>query len=222
MNIWNGIDENVDKKKIFMLSIAYLCSDKDLMIQYRFSRWKWDKSTYYNAIKERLKFLKIQNPEDLKSRANWFLNTGFRKDFNQMIYFLKGLLPKDRKDYIDSLSKNDERYKKLFIADYYMNRLPLSTVTAYDYAWYCCLYFAGNEFGYIKDCDLWEIVRKAVVHIQRSYSDWEEYVTAYLAGAQFHTLDTEFNFIKNNSKFFERYFLDPKSPVNKIEWNIEL
>lgn len=58
--------------------------------------------------------------------------------------------------------------------------------------------------------------------IQKSYSGWEDYVTAYAAGAQFHVLDTEFNFIKRNSKFFEKYFLFYDSPVNRIEWDIEL
>lgn len=222
MNIRREINESVDKQKLFMLSMAYLCSDKDLLWQNKIYGWKCNINTNDNVVKDRLKFLEIQNSEDLKQKIDWFLNTGFRKDFNEKMYFLKGFSSKARKDHINSLSEDDEQYKKLFIVEYYMNKLPLSTITAYDYSWCCYLYFAGNALGYISDNETWRLVKEVSQNIQKAYSGWEYYVTSYAAGAQFHALDTEFNFIKKNSKFFERYFLSPKSPANRIEWEIEL
>lgn len=222
MNVRDEIDETMDQQKFFMLSMAYLCSDEDLIMQYRFFGWKCNINKSDNGVKNRLDLLGISDAGSLKNKINWFLLAGFRKEFNQKACFLRSLSKEEKKECIQSLPKNGKQYKKLFIANYYIDKLSQEGIAAYDYSWCCYLYFAGNALGYISDYELWGLVREAVQSIQKAYSGWEDYVTAYAAGAQFHALDTEFNFIKKNSKFFERYFLSQESPANSIEWGIEL
>lgn len=215
--------KKLDDQKLFMMSLFILPADGDLIRQYKLYRW----STLFiskndNRVKNRLLIWKIKNAGDLQNTIDWFIDTGVRKDFSRTKEFLKAFSLERRKTYINSLSKNDMNSSRYKIADYYIDRLPASTVLAYDYSWCCYLYYVGMAYKYIKEDYGWYAIRKISKIIQSSYTGWEDYITGYIAGEQFLNFDASFSFLKRNSIFFDRMFLDSKSPANTIDWNIKL
>ena len=164
----------------------------------------------------------ITNAQTLKHNLGWLLEGGSRQEFNEICYLLSALSESDRVAYIDSFPKEHDQHAKLFIANYYMRRLPVDGIAAFDYAWYIYLCQVGRTLRYLSEKEARQRMIQVAQRIQQSYSGWNEYIAAYVAGSQFIAKDTSFSFVKMNHSYITKLFTAENSPFRKVDWDIDL
>lgn len=231
---------NLNSSQLFILSLSSICLDDNLYYH----------STLYGCRKTPLEKRKlseklktswqINNYVDLKNTLAWLLEQGYRQDFNKIRYLLSALSELDRNNYLKSLkdlkisselntneyknfhTEDHINYSKSLIVNYHMKRLPLHGISAYDYACYCYLCRTASMVGYISDVEAWSLMKNIAKVVQKSYSSWNEYITAYAVGYQFKITDITFNYAKQNIDFITKLFVSPKSTIPKSLWDIHL
>ncbi|MBM6616603.1 DUF1266 domain-containing protein [Bacillus suaedaesalsae] len=208
----------------YIRSLSSLCRNDSLA--YYFTLYNFGKLQEGFLGKKRLRKelskLGIVDYTSFKYRLNWLKDDGWRSDYQKMSSFLATLSETDRKKYIESFSKEHEDYPRLFIVHYYMNKVPVEGIIAFDYAWHIYLCRAGWVLGYLSNEEAWKLMLDAAHRLQTVYSSWNEFVTAFVCGSQFREADTSFSFVKKNANLINKLFASSTSPMVQIDWNLDL
>lgn len=210
--------------QLYLQALSSLCMSSNLAYYYTMYSFGWTGDSIFvsKALRTTLSMWDINSSDSLKFKLNWLLNDGWRKKYSHMYSFWSTLSDSERGEYIQSLSKEEDQYAKLYIVDYYMKKLPVDGIAAFDYGWYIFLCRAGNSVGYLTKKEAKMFMLGAAKRIQKSYSSWHEYVTAFVCGTQFKASDITFAFPRAKEAHITKLFASKNSPMNKIDWNIDL
>ncbi|MBD1382811.1 hypothetical protein [Metabacillus arenae] len=58
--------------------------------------------------------------------------------------------------------------------------------------------------------------------LQQTYSGWTEFVIGYELGVQFYAVETALEKFKKNKKYLQSLIYSRHSPMNKVDWNVQL
>ncbi len=180
----------------------------------------WRRYLSQTFVKKQLKVYNVQSAVEARNLMNWYLDHGKRFEFNQMKRELCLLSEKERQLYIDTLT--DEKAKsQMTIVNTYMNRFPVYSIAAYDYAY--CIYISilAEKTGYILLEEALEIEKKAVERLQEAYSSWQDYLAAYAAGVQFANENQQkvSEFMNRFGPTMIRLLASRHSPYWKMKWD---
>ncbi|KRG13154.1 DUF1266 domain-containing protein [Lederbergia galactosidilytica] len=170
-----------------------------------------------------LKQWEITNPSELKQKINDLLDGEIQQEFNHVLHQLMPLSEKARDLYIDSLSKDDPDYPKLFLANRGIHTLTENGVVAVDWAWAIYLSRFGRRLGYLSKDEAKRFMVKAAQCSQESYPSWIEYFTAFHLGNYFKAKDSKHNhYAKHGLSAIFGLLGGPQSPLLKIKWKNDL
>nr|WP_231607386.1 DUF1266 domain-containing protein [Fictibacillus sp. 18YEL24] len=170
--------------------------------------------------------------EIASKKLDWLLTDGFQKRFSSIKKELLQLTESEQNSLIDSL--DSETAHKYRVVRRYMNRLNEHGIAAYDISY--CIY---NNQMYARSATLlWSnfkhlsLIRKdrnersqrAAEQAQSLFSNWNEYVTSFIAGGQFlqkSAADAE-EFTKIIEPTFTKLLTSKHSPLRNADWNTNL
>jgi Protein of unknown function (DUF1266) len=165
-------------------------------------------------------------------KLDWLLTDGFQKRFSSIKKELLQLTESEQNSLIESLDA--ETAHKYRVVRRYMNRLNENGIAAYDIS--NCIY---NNQMYARSATLlWSnfkhlsLIRKdrnersqrAAEQAQSLFSNWNEYVTSFIAGVQFQqksSVDAE-EFTKKIQPTFTKLLTSKHSPLRNADWDTNL
>jgi Protein of unknown function (DUF1266) len=165
-------------------------------------------------------------------KLDWLLTNGFQKRFSSIKKELLQLTESQQDSLIESLDA--ETAHKYRVVRRYMNRLNEHGIAAYDISH--CIY---NNQMYARSATLlWSnlkhilLIRKdrdersqrAAEQAQSFFSNWNEYVTSFIAGVQFQqksAVDAE-EFTKKIEPTFTKLLTSKHSPLQNADWDTNL
>ncbi|MBH0164199.1 DUF1266 domain-containing protein [Fictibacillus sp. 7GRE50] len=165
-------------------------------------------------------------------KLDWLLTDGFQKRFSSIKKELLQLSEIEQNSLIESL--DPETAHKYRVVQRYMNRLNEHGIAAYDIS--NCIY---NNQMYARSATLlWSnfkhlsLIRKdrnersqrAAEQAQSLFSNWNEYVTSFIAGVQFQqksSVDAE-DFTKKIQPTFTKLLTSKHSPLRNADWDTNL
>lgn len=167
-------------------------------------------------LQSALELWEIENSAALKAELQWLFETGVRKEFEDCQMLLSGLGDTERSGYLKSLPSGEAHTGKLHVATYYLSRLPVKGIAAFDYSWCVYLCCAGYRLGYLSEEDQWRIVAMCVRHARIAYSSWKDYTIGFAAGADFHQASSSLDHVKKYKDFFVKLLTAPESPLGQV------
>lgn len=133
-----------------------------------------DKITSFNGVMDLFKRL-----ENSKNISNFEM---IRK---QMLTYDEN----EKAAYIELLKGDMINYKRAVLTKYFFNRLPPDGISAYYLG--NCIYYCrfGCATSLLSKKISYAMMRAWAIKLQKSYSSWQEYFTAFYAGYQFDKID---------------------------------
>ncbi|MDQ0233153.1 DUF1266 domain-containing protein [Metabacillus malikii] len=178
------------------------------------------KSSIRNSLKKR----GILDTTSFKKEIHKMLTHGQQREFKELRNELLAIPKEERLHYVESFEDDSDKQRKLKVVHDYFYRLPESTIAAFDYTLYIVHCTYGAKVGLITKEEAWNYKLKAARLAQKSYSGWLEYISAYYAGSQFHTQNEDGikRYYTQYTKDISKLVAAKHSPINKVQWNIEL
>ncbi|UKS26652.1 DUF1266 domain-containing protein [Paenibacillus sp. HWE-109] len=223
MTIWQN--RKAKDRQLYMRALTAVCLKGRLA--YYFTMYKYGflrdsilaKKRLTNRLSEEWQ---IHNAQGLKSKLGWLLQEGNRQSYLDIRHRLSALSETDRMDYVQSLPKKQKETIRISIVNYYCRKLPEDGIAAYDYAQYLYLCRVGITLRYLTKQEGLNRMQHVAQLIQQSYSGWEEYVAAYVAGSQFDAAETSPTYVQTNQALIKKWFAAKNSPFRQLEWQMDL
>lgn len=220
------IVNNKQRQELYFRCLSAGCIDSSFLEHYltiyRFTFIR-DRLIGKRFLTNVLKKWEITSPQELKQKVNELLDVGLRQEFDHFLYQLNPLSEEARDLYIQSLSKDDADYPKLFLANRGVHTLTETGVAAVDWAWAIYLCRVGRRLGYLTKDEANELMSKAAQLSQESYSTWDEYFIAFHLGSYFKAGDSNHNhYAKYGLSAIFGLLGGGRSPLLKIKWKNDL
>ncbi|XOK58549.1 DUF1266 domain-containing protein [Paenibacillus elgii] len=167
-------------------------------------------------LQSALELWEIEDSAALKAELQWLFETGVRKEFEACQMLLSGLADTERSGYLQSLPTGEVHTGRLHVVAYYLSRLPVKGIAAFDYSWCVYLCCAGYHRGYLSEEDQWRIVAMCVRHARIAYASWKDYIIGFAAGADFHQASPSLDHAKKYKDFFVKLLTAPESPLRQV------
>ncbi|MGG3888424.1 DUF1266 domain-containing protein [Metabacillus fastidiosus] len=176
------------------------------------------------AAKKILKRWDVNDSETMKAVLDMLLKNGRMIKFRQWKDYLSTLSEKERNEYNESLANKDEEKYEAILTNYYFRRLPSSYVAAIDYSYCVFLSKHGQKLKYLTPEEANEYMLKAARLIQKSYSGWEEYITACIIGIQYlYGEEQEAQmYIRRQKSIIIKMVASKHSPFRKVSFDAEI
>ncbi|WP_282935555.1 DUF1266 domain-containing protein [Paenibacillus sp. RC67] len=149
----------------------------------------------------------------IRPTLQWLFDTGLRKEFQDYRMLLSGLTERERSRYLQELPEKERRTNRMRVANYYLTRLPMEGIAAFDHSWCVYLCCAGYHLGYLTEDDQWRIAAMSLSDARKSYSTWNEYLISYAAGADFFDASPSLDYVKNYNGFLIKLLTGAESPL---------
>ncbi|WP_339324383.1 DUF1266 domain-containing protein [Paenibacillus sp. FSL W8-0194] len=165
-----------------------------------------------------LKLWNIENADGLKEALEWFLAEGMRKELADLGGTLSVLKDEKRAGYIEETQDPVLRHK-LSVANQYLGRLPAGGIAAYDCSWGVFISCAARKMVYLTEQERWDYVARFVALAKENYSDWNDYMAGFAAGAAYAFGQKRSSYISDNQAVFAKLLRSRFSPFRKVQLN---
>ncbi|MFC7371075.1 DUF1266 domain-containing protein [Fictibacillus iocasae] len=187
----------------------------------------------YGVSRIKAIFLNSQTHQNLPpDKLAWFLSEGHQHEFATIKEELMRLSESEQEALIQSLDPSAAH--KYRIVRRYMNRLTEHGIKAYDLS--CCIF---NSQMLTRSASLLWSNRKAMPLLRKErdrlcenaaslaqslFSNWTDYMTSYIAGAQFHQQTSELaeEYTKKQEPRIIKLLTSKHSPLQKADWHTAL
>ncbi|MEJ8304770.1 DUF1266 domain-containing protein [Saccharibacillus sacchari] len=164
----------------------------------------------------------VESASDFRHLADRMWSGMHNPGFQQTRLFLSVMTLAERRAYLASLPKNDERYEDVYTTHLYMDRLPPAGIAAWDWGRLAFYIRCARVSGYINEQEENAYLLHNAVRARWSYRNWPDYAVAYMAGRQYWSRDLSEEWSEINLSHLNKLLTDQSSPWRELEWDIVL
>ncbi|MDR9853910.1 DUF1266 domain-containing protein [Paenibacillus sp. VCA1] len=162
-----------------------------------------------------LKLWNIENAAGLRDVLDWFASDGMRKEFAETSGMLSVLSAEKRARQIEETEDPIQKHK-LSVANQYVGRLSAGGIAAYDYSWGVFICCAARKMDYLTEEGKWDHIARFVGLAKESYSEWNDYMAGFAAGAVYSYGHKRVGYVADNQAVFAKLMFSRLSPFRKV------
>jgi hypothetical protein len=147
---------------------------------------------------------------------------GHHVDFEKRGTYVSSLNQAQYNELLERTRKDPDDLRQVQLVKERYRRFGKNPVLAWDYVRYLNLCRWGYVAGYLTEAEAWDLMMPVARDLQKHFDSWKDVGDSFLFGREYWS----YSEMKQTGALYrdacERLLEDPKSPWNKIPWDLNL